>query len=308
MILNKIFKSILIYSCILLINLSAKAQNDIPNNTINTAVQKAALAYLDSVQTLSQSSYWVNVKPTIFLQNLKRNVQFPLQINTGRGTNFCAFAAVSYTCLLNEPLRYVQCMVTLYNNGEAYYRKVHLQPSSAILHAAGLIQFSGDLDNNPAEQIWFLTLANDFKCYLNWFNMKYEPGDENTRWAASSLHKFNRILRQLCKYKTYSKGSDLLLLNKASIVSTLQSKLQIGEVYLYLNNGLLRKKNHAKYKRLLPTHFVVLQKIYLDTNTNTITLQYWDGGYITIKEVAFKTFQKILYGYTYTKKNENSTP
>ena len=105
------------------------------------------------------------------------------------------------------------------------------------------------------------SLANKFKGYLNIFNLKYDALDENTMWAATNLAKFNRMLRRLCKYKINSRGSDLIRPKSNNIIASLTEKLSQGEVYLYLNNSILRKKNHNKIEKRIPTHYVALTEI-----------------------------------------------
>lgn len=301
----------ILFLCIALLSVeSIYAQKKSNVDTSEATISKVkALAYLDSMHILTQSSFWINVTPDAFLENVRNNVLFPLQLGAGRGTNFCAYAAVTYTCLKNEPLRYVKCIIDLYKNGQAKYRNVNLHPSDAILKGAGLISLSGDLDRNVADQIWFLSLAHKFKGYLNTFNLKYHSGDENTMWAACNLAKFNRMLQKLCKYKVSSKGSDLIRPKIEDVVFFLNEKLKKGEVYLYLNNTILRKKNHNKFKKMIPTHFVVLNYIAYTEDGEKVTIKYWDGGYKTMKEVATSTLQKILYGISWTKyaaKNEDN--
>ncbi len=272
----------------------------VDTTTILTNKEKAIQLFAQ-LDTLQQSPYWPMVQPKAFANNVKKNVLFPLQVQAGKGTNFCAFAAVLYTCLHNEPNKYVTTMLQLYRTGTATYRKVHLHPKEVILQTAGTIQFSGALDLNVADQMWFFSLAHKFKGYLNTFNLTYNPGDENTLWAATNLAKFNRMLRKLCKYKVWSRGSDLVHPKIRNVIPYITDKLQQGEVYLYLNNGILRKKNHNKIKKQIPTHFVVLQKINYNHTHDLITLRYWDGGTPTQLQLTTIEFKKILYGISYTK-------
>src|SRR6187551_924064 len=89
----------------------------------------SALAFLSSVDTIQQSSHWPHVLPKDFLANVRRNIEDPYTFSTGRGTSFCAYGVISFTCLINEPYRYATCMVALYQNGVAKYRKVFFNPS-----------------------------------------------------------------------------------------------------------------------------------------------------------------------------------
>lgn len=272
----------------------------------NDPERVAALQALSTADTMTQSAWWPQVRPADYLQNLRRNLEKPQQLNTGRSTNFCAFGAVSYTCLKNEPLRYVQTMLELYRNGRARYRNIELAPPETIRLYAGKMMFQGDLDISPADQAWYLSLAHRFKGYLNFFNRRYDPGDENTMWAATNLAKFNRMLRKLCKYKVYSRGSDLVRPHSRNLPAFLQEKLRGGEVYLYLNNSVLRKKNHNRLQKWIPTHYVVLMDL-LEGPDGDWVLRYWDGGYQTLREVELRELRQIIYGITWVRyKEENN--
>lgn len=276
-----------------------------PGKTANEPERLQAWEYVNSADTMKQSIHWPHITPQAFLNNLRRNIEEPLKMNNGRNTNFCAYGAVSYTCLKNEPLRYVTCMLDLYRNGEAMYRDIRLAPSAAIKNAAGLLIFQGDLDIHPADQVWFLSLAHRFKGYLNFFNRAYQPGDENTLWAATNLAKFNRMLRRLCKYKVGSRGSDLIRPSSKNLPAFLKEKMEQGEVYLYLNNAVLRKKNHNRMRRRIPTHYVVLMELYQKEN-GLLQITYWDGGYKTVKEVSLSSLKHILYGISWAKYKEKT--
>jgi len=164
--------------------------------------------------------------------------------------------------------------------------------------------YQGDLDINPADQVWFLSLAHRFKGYLNFFNQRYSKGDENTIWASTNLAKFNRMLRKLCKYKVSSKGSDIIRPSIKDLPGFLKEKLAGGEVYMYLNNALLRKKNHNRVKKRIPTHYVALTEINYDDSR--VVIKYWDGGYKTLKEVSPGTLKHIIYGVSWVMYKEKT--
>lgn len=271
-----------------------------PSKKFNEPDRVKALAFLQTMDTLHSSAYWPHVNPRRFMENLKSNIENPYTFSTGRGTNFCAFGAVSYTCLKNEPYRYAVCMVELYKNGRANYRKVQFLPSDSVRAVAGNMRFQGDLDINHADQIWFLSLADHFKGYVNFFNKKYNTGDENTMWAATNLAKFNRMLRRLCKYKVYSRGSDFVRPWLGDTYSFIKQRMAEGEVYLYINNTVFRKKNHNRTQLIVPTHFVVITDLYKTANGNVI-VKYWDGSYKTQKETSLRAFRKIIYGVSWVK-------
>lgn len=291
----------------ILLTLVASAQQKrwFPAKDGNQKERVMALEFLNKNDTLQQSIHWPHIKPADFIKNVRRNIEDPFKMNNGRNTNFCAYGALTYTCLKNEPLRYVQCMVELYRNGIARYRNVYLKPSDAIKNAAGTMLYQGELDINPADQMWLLCLAHKFKGYLNFFNRRYKKGDENTIWASTNLAKFNRMLRRLCKYKVSSRGSDIIRPSSPNLALFIKEKLAEGEVYLYLNNTVLRKKTHNRIKKRIPTHFVAVMEIQIE-DSGMILLKYWDGGYKTVKELSSNSLKKIVYGVSWVRYKEKN--
>lgn len=269
------------------------------------AERARAIVLLKGADTISQSVYWPHIKPADYFKNVRQNIEYPLQLTTGSGTNFCSYGAVSYTSLMNEPERYAACMIDLYVKGEAYYRKVRLHPSQSIRESAGTMQYQGTLDTRPADQVWFLCLAHRFKGYLNFFNRRYQKGDENSMWAATNLAKFNRMLRRLCKYKVGSHGFDIIRPGRRNMVSFFEEKLKGGEVYLYLNNTILRRKTHNRIRQKLPSHYVVLLGITHEGD-NLTTITYWDGDYKTVKEITNRQLRQVMFGYSWVKYKEQN--
>ncbi len=288
---------------LMLVSLFGFSQRRKPSKEFNEPDRLKALAYLQSMDTLQKSMHWPNVNLGRFIANIKSNVEDPYTFSTGRGTNFCSYGAVSYTCLKNEPFRYVECMIELYKNGRANYRNVTLAPSDSVKAAAGTILYQGDLDINPADQIWFLTLADHFKGYVNFFNKRYNRGDENTLWAAANLAKFNRMLRRMCKYRISSRGTDFIRPWISNKYEFIKQKMAEGEVYLYINNAVFRKKNHNLTQLIVPTHFIVLNSLEKNGNGD-IVVKYWDGSYKTQKETSLRAFRKIIYGISWVKFRE----
>jgi hypothetical protein len=276
-----------------------------PSKKFNEPDRLKALAYLRTIDTLQTSKHWPYVNPRRFFANLKSNIENPYTFSTGRGTYFCAFGAVSYTCLKNEPYRYAVCMAELYKNGKAQYRNVLIVPSDSVKAAAGNMRYQGDLDINHADQIWFLSLADRFKGYVNIFNKKYNSGDENTMWAATNLAKFNRMLRRMCKYKVYSRGSDFIRPWIKDKYEFIKQRMEEGEVYLYINNTVFRKKNHNMTQLIVPTHFIVITDLNKKENGDVV-VKYWDGSYKTQKETSIRAFRKIIYGISWVKFGEKN--
>jgi len=263
--------------------------------------QKAALAYLDSHANISQSNYWHNINPSLFLKNIRKNITYPTLVYSGTNTNFCGYAALSFTCIKNYPLRYTKFMIELYNNGQASFRNVKFNPSYKVKVAAGLLEFKGVLDINHADQLWYMSLADHFKGYLNIFSKEYKPGAEDKLWPATNFAKFNRMLRKICNYETQSVGSDLIRPHFKNSVSFLNDKLANShQVFLFLNNAILHNSNHTKVKYRIPTHYVVLFSII--AHDDMVTFDYWDYGFRTKREMPISVFEDIVFGVTWCKK------
>jgi hypothetical protein len=244
-----------------------------------TSTQQQAIAFIDAIDSLSPSGYWPHIKSSLFLKNLKLNVHQPLSFYPGRGTNFCAYGALSYLVIKDDPLGYAKFMLALYRDGKASYNNNKFTPSESIMAVAGTLKFKGVLDIRHAEQMWFLVLADHFKGYLN------------------------RMVRRMCHYKTQAVGSDLVHPWLKNTFKYLNDRQHKGVVVLYINNRVIHKHNHDKVILSIPTHFVVLENISMDKN-DLITLTYWDYGARTLLQFKPKVLKKIIYGVSFCTKND----
>jgi hypothetical protein len=294
---NQVCKIVIALYCSLLICSNVFAADP---SVIST--RKEALSYLGTITKLQSSKHWINIDPNRFLENLRINVDDPLSLYAGRGTNFCSYAALSYIPLNSDPLGFVKFMLQLYKDGNATMGNVKFSPSAGILKAAGTLRFKGKMDTRHADQLWLLLLADHFKGYLNIFNRNYDPGDEDRFWAASNFAKFNRMIRKLFNYETEASGSDLIRPGKKNMINYLVNHIDSGVVFLYVNNTLLAKKDHGAKKRL-PTHFIVLNSIVLDDDRVTIT--YWDNGSRTLRQMSRSFFKRIVFGISVCKPKED---
>jgi hypothetical protein len=263
-------------------------------DSLATSHTREALAYLDSVGELLPSIYWPKIKATYFLRNLRSTIKDPVQIYPGMGTNFCGYGAITYLLIQDDPLGYARLLVTLYKDGEASYGKSHFKPSVPVRKVAGNLRFKGILDIHPAEQMWYLTLADHYKGYLNLFNRRYNPGDEDRLWAAVNFAKFNRMARNLMHYKINARGSDLMRPYINDLYEYISNKMKSGKVVLFINNRIVHKKNHTKLKLGIPTHFIVAEKI--SKVNDLITFVYWDYGGRTQLQMSPAFFERIIFG------------
>ncbi len=255
--------------------------------------KEEALAYLETIDQTKESAYWPNVKPKLFYDNLKLNLNKE-SFYPGRSTNFCSYGALSYLVVEKDALGYVKFMNELYEKGEASYNDNRFKPSKEVMKAAGTLRFKGVLDIRHAEQMWFLVLADKFKGYLNFFNKRFNEGDENTFWASANLAKFNRMVHRMCGVHVRAVGSDLIKPWVKDIYSYLKKRMDSSTVSLYINNRVIHKKNHDKIKFSIPTHFVILKDI--SRTDDLITIRYWDYGGETLMQVSSRTFKKTVFG------------
>lgn len=266
------------------------------NDTTVTSTQKEAIYFIENIQALQPSTHWPNVKPALFLKNLKEDIYNPLSIYEGSNVNFCGYAALSYLPLHHNPLGYIKFMLELYANGKATLGKVFINPSKPVKLAAGTLKFKGALDIRPADQLWFLSLADHFKGYVNFFNKHYDPGDENTFWASVNYAKFNRMVKKLFNYELTTKGYDLMHPHVHNLYQYIKNKMDTGTVVLYINNAYLYKKKHNTLRPAIPTHFIILLDI-IQTG-DLITITYWDYGFRSVRQITPAFLKKIVFGIT----------
>jgi len=270
-------------------------------DTMVTTTQQQAIEFVEKINELESSPFWPNIKPALFLQNLKTTIHKPISIYPGNATNFCGYGALTYLLLQDDPLGYAKLLLQLYRNGKATFSNVNFHPPFALRKAVGTLKFKGILDIHPAEQMWFLTLADHFKGYLNFFNHKYDPGDENRFWAAVNYSKFNRMVRTLLHYKINARGADLVRPRISDPYEYISEKMKTGIVVLFINNRIVHKKDHTTLKLGVPTHYIVAEKI--SEENNVITFVYWDYGGKTLLQLSPAFFKRIIFGISYCTKN-----
>jgi len=268
------------------------------DSSVVVSHQQDALRYLDSLGTVERSRFWPSVDPAQFLANLRTFALTPLRFYEGKGTNFCAYSAITYIPLNYDPLGFSRFMVSLYEDGRAKMGKVWFTPGKAIREEAGLIKYKGALDISPAGQMWFLCLADRFKGYLNIFNRHFQKGDENTLWASTNFAKFNRMVRRLFLFEVHARGSDLIRPWVHDLYGYLEQRSKEGPIFLYLNNRLLYKKKHVVTRLGIPTHYVLLLDIY-KTSDGRVNIVYWDYGKKTLQQVPPRLLRKIIFGISH---------
>ncbi|PWT70428.1 MAG: hypothetical protein C5B59_20635 [Bacteroidetes bacterium] len=258
--------------------------------------QLKALDVLSKEDTTAASPFWPGVSVRLFYDNVRRNILFPDKINQGRSTNFCSYAAMTHLLIKYHPDLYIHYILSLYHNGEVSLKKKTLIPSLAVRQAAGILNNKGDLDVLHADQLWFLTLADQFKGYINILNLNYDPGDESTIWAGTNYAKFNRMLADFTDDELTSRGSDILKPFVSNLFDYISSELRKGVVVLYLNSKYLYPTKYSLVTLQAPTHFVVAYNMY--KIGDMIEFQYWDYGLRTQQLITSKRLQQLIFGVT----------
>ena len=298
--LNKIFFSLLVVLFIAFCPPKCIGQQ-FSNTPVSTSAD--ALALLNKAD-IRQSSFWPNVTPKSFTDNIRQNILHPLDLYEGSFTNFCGYAALTYLPLHDDPVTYTKFLITLYKDGQAKYSSTSFNPSESVKKVAGTLRFKGKLDIRPADQIWFLSLADHFKSYLNFFSKNYKPGAEDQFWASVSYGKFNRMIKQLFNYKVEARGSDLFRPHIPHIADFLIENLKSGTTFVYLNNSFLLKKNE-NLKPGIPTHYIVLLSIIREAN-GSLTMTYWDYGYKSLRQLSESFLKRIIFGISHCIKKSNN--
>lgn len=299
--MKNIFKRALLIFFVLLSFTSFAFQQNLLKDSTPTSTREEAIAFINIIDTLPASAYWPNVEPHLFLQNVERNITEPLSIYEGSYLNFCGYAALSYIPLHYDPVGYLKFILELYTKGAARYGNILMQPSKEIMTAGGTIKFKGILDINHADQMWFLTLADHFKGYLNWTDNKYNTGDERKFWAVVNFAKFNRMISTLFNYNVHSIGSDIIRPKIDDVYSYLKKQLETGITFMYVDNYILTLKKHHFLRPAFPTHFIVLLDI--NYSDGLINMTYWDYGLRTFIRVTPAFLKKILFGVSHCTKN-----
>ena len=262
---------------------------------LNPAQQKA-FELLNKQDTSSASSLWPNIQPGLFFANIRNNILYPARINQGKSTNFCGYAALTHILLRYKPDAYTEMIVSLFKTGNTALYKNHISPTTRVRAIAGTLKRKGELDILHADQLWFLSLADKFKGYLNIFDKNYDKGDENAIWAATNYGKFNRMLKQFGRFQLKAAGSDMIRPKKGDFFQFITRQLESGVVLLYINSKYLHPTRYTLFTLRAPTHFVVLYEMY--KVDDMITIKYWDYGLKTEQLITSKRLRKLIFGVT----------
>jgi hypothetical protein len=263
-------------------------------DTLEVSKKMRALDRLSAFDTCSASPLFPNIKPGSFYLNLQLNILNPERVFQGNETSFCGYAALTTLLCKTNPDRYVEMMLQLYQHGDMSLPAKPLHPSEQMRYTSGSLTGKGNLNERPADQLWFFALADHYKCYLNSTKSHYKKGYENTSWAAVSFAKFHQMAEELGGYTVHSYGSDLIKPRSKNNCGFLQNEMKKGTVVLFVNNRLMHPNKFRLYSLRMPTHFIVLEDIQV--NNGVYSVKYWDYGFRTIQYFTKKQFKKLIFG------------
>jgi hypothetical protein len=269
-----------------------------------TANQSDAIRLLEQMDTTKASAFWPHVDPSAFYINVRKNILFPEKIYQGHVTNFCGYAAMSVILCMQQPQLYTRCILDLYTKGETVANGKHIKPTEAVRRTAGKLQGKGRLNINPADQLWLMSLPDQFKGYMN-IDKKYNEGDENKIWAACTLGKFNNMAADIGGYTCTSFGTDLVRPWGKNNIDFIKKEMAQGTVVLFVNSKFLHP---SKFRILIlraPTHYIIVYDIAVVDGI--IEMKYWDYGLKTVELMTPKRLKKMTYGIIRLNK-ENSKP
>jgi hypothetical protein len=255
-----------------------------------------AMRLLAGIESLPPSKAWPEVAPHLFLNDLKDLIANPERVMQGKATNFCGYAATTYLLVLRQPDDFAIQMLRLYKHGETKFGKARLNPGRKLRLQVGTLHAHGQLDSLHAQQMWFMTLADHFKGYVNWLDNKYTRGDENRFWAGTNFAKFNRMTRVLTNQKIYSEGNDLIQSEQIANEEKLKKLLQKGDVVLMTNNLIKKETKRSIFNPRLPAHFIVLKGIHI--KNSQVLVEFWDYGTVKTREFSKRSWKKTIHGVT----------
>ena len=91
---------------------------NLTEDSSHTSTLKDAAEYLKKIPQLEASSFWPNVNPQYFLDNLIMYVNKPAYAFESSNTNFCGYTAISFITLDHDPLGFVKGLIKLYKEGK----------------------------------------------------------------------------------------------------------------------------------------------------------------------------------------------
>lgn len=244
---------------------------------------------------ITTSNYWPHINPALFKNCLETYIRNTVTYAENKNTNLCGYTAITDLTGIVDPLTYVKKLIELYEKGAVQYGDVLLKPSVHVRNYAGTLKYEGALEINPASQMWYLTLADHFKGYLNILKPAYKINAETTLWASTNFSKFNRMLRHLLGIQVRKYGSDLFRPRVGDLYTFLSREVVADQhVFLYLNNRLLYKKKEPPLHFDYPTHYVLLQKV--ERVGNLISIEYIDSYGHTVQQLTAGFLKKIVFG------------
>jgi len=244
---------------------------------------------------ISQKDSAFSISYDRLTKDLITRVNNPKSLNQGQETNFCWAAAFSTFLLRKDPQGIAKAIIGLYQTGTFHYANVSITPAKEIIANIGTETFANnaELNDNVIDQMLLMTLASEYKGYIN-FDRNYNSGDEEkATYAGRPIGAYNKVFNDFGI--THRRvGSDFGWTGDNA--AELQSLNSDNTVFLYINSGFFFRG--AKVP-VTGSHYVILEDINI--TEGQVTFTYWDYGHengrtVTMSQNKFNhgTFGAII--------------
>lgn len=277
----------------------------------SSSKRQAAINYISDNTPIFDFKWGGNISTAAFTNQLKDRILNPYSLdqgagsNGGTGSNFCWIAAVASYQYQRDPVGMAAKMLELYSKGKTKIGSIELQISDAIRKAIGSNTFdnNGGLAGQFPDQLLFMTIAANYKGYVNLFNSSYDPEDEDKTWASGNFNKFDGLMRAFGSNVITSKGTDLgtkeIIGENGDLLMNAQKAGQ--NIFLFIYSAHF--KHPPPDKAIAPspsgTHFVQVRNV--NKIGNQFSLEYWDYGEWKPHTISLKGLQRSVFGILTTK-------
>jgi hypothetical protein len=275
--------------------------------------QKALNLITDRSETLWEFGYkWGgNLSNQEFTEDLRSRVLNPYGMDQGHktgpggGTNFCWVAAACSYQYQRDPAMMVNLMMDLYSNGHATIGSIDLLVRDNIRRAVFSNTFDNDggLAGQAADQLLFLSIAANYKGYVNLLNSEYDPEDEDKTWASGNFNKFVGLLKAFGSNIVTAKGTDLgtseVLGESAQTLMNAQNAGQTIFLYVYSAHFKEPPPDGSFAPSPSASHFVQVRNV--QRNGNQFTMDYWDYGGWHSHKISLEGLRRATFGIVTTK-------
>jgi RHS repeat-associated protein len=259
-----------------------------------------------------QSSRVSNVSPEKFISSVLERISNPNGISQGYGTNLCGPAALAgQTLVTNDPVGYVNFMISLYEKGSATYdngtTKVNITPGNDVMKLVGdnglnrfganpNVKGSTSLSASVADQLLLFSLKDKYGAFPSYGKVTSGDLSATPGWASTTFEEFNRIASGFLGYRIASQGSTFKSSHDfTGFMDKINEYIGNGNtVYLFVNGPLLRTGDANSVQLITGTHFIRIFGI--DSAKDNIEI--WDYGVRRVESKSVESLKNSVYGGT----------